>query len=69
MIEFKVKEDFKGINQKLEELKMIDDTLIGAIQRGKNIIYPQGKDEIKLNDTVLVICRNNKVKELNDMIK
>ena len=69
MIEFKVKEDFKGINQKLEELKMIDDTLIGAIQRGKNIIYPQGKDEIRLNDTVLVICRNNKVKELNDMIK
>ena len=69
MIEFKVKEDFKGINKKIEELKMIDDTLIGAIQRGKNIIYPQGKDEIKLNDTVLVICRNNKVKELNDMIK
>ncbi len=69
MIEFKVKEDFKGINQKLEELKLQDDTLIGAIQRGKNIIYPQGKDEIKLNDTVLVICRNNKVKELNDMIK
>ena len=69
MIEFKVKEDFKGINKKLEELKLQDDTLIGAIQRGKNIIYPQGKDEIKLNDTVLVICRNNKVKELNDMIK
>ena len=69
MIEFKVKEDFKGINQKLEELKLQDDTLIGAIQRGKNIIYPQGKDEIRLNDTVLVICRNNKVKELNDMIK
>ena len=69
MIEFKVKEDFKGINKKIEELKLQDDTLIGAIQRGKNIIYPQGKDEIKLNDTVLVICRNNKVKELNDMIK
>ena len=69
MIEFKVKEDFKGINKKLEELKLQDDTLIGAIQRGKNIIYPQGKDEIRLNDTVLVICRNNKVKELNDMIK
>lgn len=69
MIEFKVKDDFKGINQKIEELKLQEDTLIGAIQRGKNIIYPQGKDEIKLNDTVLVICRNNKVKELNDMIK
>ena len=69
MIEFKVKEDFKGINKKIEELKLQEDTLIGAIQRGKNIIYPQGKDEIKLNDTVLVICRNNKVKELNDMIK
>ena len=69
MIEFKVKEDFKGINKKLEELKLQEDTLIGAIQRGKNIIYPQGKDEIRLNDTVLVICRNNKVKELNDMIK
>ena len=69
MIEFKVKEDFKGINKKIEELKLQDDTLIGAIQRGKNIIYPQGKDEIRLNDTVLVICRNNKVKELNDMIK
>lgn len=69
IIEFKVKEDFKGINKKIEELKFIDDTLIGAIQRGRNIIYPQGKDEIKLNDTVLVICRENKVRELNDMVK
>ena len=69
MIEFKVKEDFKGINKKIEELKFIEDVLIGAIQRGKNIIYPQGKDEIRLNDTILVICRNNKVRELNDMVK
>ena len=57
------------MKENILELKLQDDTLIGAIQRGKNIIYPQGKDEIKLNDTVLVICRNNKVKELNDMIK
>lgn len=69
MIEFKVKENFKGINKKIEALKFKDDVLIGAIQRGKNIIYPQGKDEIKFNDIVLVICKNNKVRELNDVLR
>lgn len=69
MAEFTVKEDFKGIDKKLKDLKFINDIIIGVIQRGKNIIYPSGKDEIKLGDRILIISKNKKIKELNEVVK
>jgi trk system potassium uptake protein TrkA len=58
MVEFKVKENFKALNKKLKNLKFKDNILIAVIQRGKNIIYPCGNDEIKLNDTIVIISKN-----------
>lgn len=69
MIEFKVKENFKFINIKLKDLKFRDNVLIAAIQRGKNIIYPSGDDEIKLNDTVVIISKDRNLRELNNLVK
>lgn len=67
--EFKVKDDFKGLNIPLKELKLKENVLIGAIQRGKNIIYPSGKDEIKINDAILLVTKSNVIKDLNDMVR
>lgn len=67
--EFKVKEDFKAMNKKIIDLKFRENVLIGAIQRGKNIIYPSGNDEIKLNDNVLIVTKNSNFKSLNDLVK
>lgn len=69
MIEFKVKDEFKSINKQIKDLNLKSDIVIAAIQRGKNIIYPSGNDEIRLNDTIVVISKNGNIRELNDMVK
>ncbi len=69
VIEFKVKEDFKAKDKPLKDLEFKKNILIAAIQRGKNIIYPDGNDEIRLNDNVLIVTRKNTFKSLNDLVK
>ena len=69
IIEFKVKEDFKGLNTKIKNLNIKDNLLISAIQRGKNIIYPNGEEEIKLKDSILIIAKNGTLRDLNDLVK
>lgn len=67
--EFKVKEDFKAKDKKIKDLHFKDNILIGAIQRGKNIIYPRGNDEIRLNDSILIVSKNNSFSSLNELVK
>ena len=69
IVEFKVKENFTGLGKKIRDIQFKDDILIGAIQRGKNIIYPDGNDIIKKSDVILVVTKNNAVKEVNDMVR
>lgn len=68
MVEFKVKKDFKGLNKPIKELGLKEGLLIVAILRGRNIIFPNGMDEIKENDTIVVIDDDSSVKELNDIL-
>lgn len=69
MLEFNIKEDFKGLNIKLRNLKLKEGILIIAIQRGKNIIIPNGNDEINNKDIIVIIDNNNKIKNINDIIE
>lgn len=69
IIEFKVKENFKALNVKIKDLNLMDNFLICAIQRGKNIIYPSGEDEIRLKDSVLIIAKDGALRQLNDLVK
>ena len=69
ILEFKIKEDFKLKDRKISDLKFKENVLITAIQRGRNIIYPRGNDELKLNDNILVVTNNNDFKSLNDLVK
>jgi len=71
IIEFSVKENFKGIDKNIKDIKFENDILICGIQRGKHIIYPTGNDKIKIHDIVLIISKigNRKIKELNDVVK
>ena len=68
MVEFNVLKDFKKPNVRLKDLKLKDGIIIGAIQRGRNIIFPCGNDEIMLNDTIVVVNANNKLKDINDIL-
>lgn len=69
MVEFNVHSDFKKIGVSLKNLKLKKGILIGVIQRGKNIIFPSGIDKIILNDTIVVVNYNNKLKEINDILE
>lgn len=69
MLEFNIKDDFKGINKKLKDIKFKDGILIVAIARGKNIIFPTGQDEIKVKDTIVVIDNKDLVKDINDILE
>ena len=69
MLEFNIKENFKVLDTKLRNLKIKDGILIIAIQRGKNIIIPNGNDEIKNKDIIVIIDNQNQVKNINDIIE
>ena len=44
--EYNIKNDFKGLNKKIKDMNIKDNILIVAIQRGRNIIMPNGSSEI-----------------------
>ena len=69
LTEYKVNKDFKFIQIPIKKLQFQDQVLICAIQRGKNIIYPSGEDEIKLNDTLLIINNSDSFTELEELVK
>ena len=70
ILEFQIKKDFVAINSKLKDLKLKDGILVATIMRGKNIIFPSGNDEIKLNDTIIIIASNNcEVNDINDILE
>lgn len=69
MLEFKVKEDFNGLNVKLKDLNLKDGILIIAINRNRNIIFPYGNDMIRKNDTIIVANSKNQIIEINDILE
>lgn len=69
MLEFNVKDDFKALNTRIRDIDFIDGALIIAIMRGRNIIFPTGNDEIKENDIIVVIDTNDKIRDINDILR
>lgn len=69
MLEFKIKNDFKKLNTKVKDLKLKDGVLIAAILRKEKIIFPTGYDEIKVRDTIVVIDKDSKIQDINDILE
>lgn len=69
MTEFSVLNDFKAINVKIKDLKLKKGILIGVIRREKNIIFPTGNDVIQDKDEIVVINKNKKLKDINDILE
>ncbi len=69
MLEFNVKHGFKGLNIKLKDLKLKDNVLVVSILRGRNIMFPNGSDEIKEKDVIiLAVDEKINVKDINDIL-
>ena len=68
VLEFNIKDDFKKLNVMIKDMNLKDGVLIVAILRGKNIIFPNGMDEIREKDTIILIDDNSSIKDINDIL-
>lgn len=67
-IEFIANESTKFLNIPLKRLKLIKGVLVVAIARGNDVIIPHGKDVIKPKDSVILIVKNARISDLNEII-
>ncbi len=69
LLEFYVKDDFKGLNIKLKDLNFKEKIIITAIWRGRKITFPGGNDTIQEKDTIIVANKNADIKNINDILE
>lgn len=68
-IEFEVNTDADFLNKPLKELELKDNILIASIIRDGEIILPNGNECIKMNDDVVVVTTNQRLENLEDILK
>lgn len=67
--EFVVTEKTSFIGQNLNDIRLKNNLLIGAISRENEIIVPKGNTTVELGDHVIVFSRGEKISRLNDIIR
>ena len=69
LLEFYVKEEFKGLNMKLRDINFKENIIIVAIWRGRKITFPGGGDTIHEKDTIIVANKSAVIKDINDILE
>lgn len=67
IVEFLAGEDTLHLKEKLMEIKIRQNTIIGAIVRNGKLIIPHGQDCILENDTVIAITTHKNFSDINDI--
>lgn len=57
------------LDKPLSELKIKKNILIAAINRGNKTIFPSGGDHIENGDLVIVVSKDRRIKNLNDILQ
>ena len=68
-LEFKITSDFKGIGVPLKDLELSKDTLIAAIIRNHQVLFPSGNDTIELEDSVIVVSKSQQFRSINEIFE
>ena len=69
-IEFTAKESSRTLNVMLKDIKLKKNILIASIVRNSKVIIPGGMDEIKADDSVIVITLNSqRLDDLDDILE
>ena len=68
MVEFIVAGEVPFLNIPLKKLNLIPDLLVAAIVRDGKTLIPRGNDSIHKNDYVVLITKNRKLSDLNDIL-
>ena len=66
-VEFIVDNDTKNINEKFKNVEFNKDILVATIVRNNKIIIPTGDDCLKVNDRVIIVNKNMKVLNIDDI--
>ena len=69
VVEFTANKNTVLLNTPLRNLNILRGILIAAIVRRNEIIIPHGNDVIKANDKVILIVKDKKLTDLNDIVK
>ncbi len=67
-IEFTAGDTAKILDTPLKKLNLIDNVLVAAIVRKNEIIIPHGSDVIKAKDSVILIAKDKKLTDLNEIV-
>lgn len=68
-LEFIINHDFKGIDVPLKDLEINKDTLIAAIIRNHQVMFPSGNDAIELGDSVIVVSKSQQLRSINEIFE
>lgn len=68
-LEFIAKDDKDITGIELKDLRLKPNTLIAAIIREGQVIYPSGTDIIEVNDSVIVVTTNQFLDDLSDILE
>ena len=67
-VEFHVNKKAKCLGVPLKDLNLKKGVLIGCISRGSEIIIPSGETQMQIGDSVIIIAKNNGVRDLDDIL-
>lgn len=67
-LEFHIRQDSKVTNTPLMDLNLKKNLLVCSILRDGKIITPTGKDEIKVNDSVIIVTTNKGLTDIKDIL-
>ena len=70
VIEFKVSQNnLKVLGTKLKDMNIHSNMLIAFIVRNNKQIFPNGNDEIKLGDNVVIVSYKQKIEHIDDILR
>ena len=67
-VEFYITEEESWLNTKLKYLTIDNNSIIATIIRGNKIIIPSGDDNIAIGDRVVVITKNTRLLDINNIL-
>lgn len=66
-VEFIVGNDTPHIGEKFKNVEFDKNTLVATIVRNNKIIIPTGDDYLKVNDRVIIVSKDKKILQIDDM--
>lgn len=69
VLEFNITAHAEFLDTPIKDLKIKQGVLIGCIVRENDIIVPNGATELKKNDTIMLLVKNENISALNDIFQ